>query len=805
MAAGFHLNLSGTADKAIMHGSATSGGHKLTNAGIITWTGTGNLLGGDGSVITNQSGGLFDIRNDSTLGDLNLGVDPTFTNQAGATLRKSTAIGATTIGSTVNFNTGGAIELLAGELITSNGYTQTAGATILNGGNLSAPAGSITIQAGSLTGVGTITGNVVNSGLVSPGASPGLLAITGTYRQNATGTLAIELGGLTPGTEFDRMTVTGVATLAGTLNVSLIDGFAPADGDLFTVLQYGSRSGDFTTLNATIPGGALIRTAGATEYTLTVSLTNQPPEALLLLSPGDATLVSPIPTFTMQATDPEGGQVKYVIEAQQGATTVTYETELTASDAAYTYDVPVDQPLAAGQWSWRAKAIDAQDLTGSWSAARTFTIPASQPALATTGGLSTLGLPFAPNTLTAPGMQLISWDPVAGQYVQVTELSQLQAGAGYWAQGALPSALRYVGQPVAPDTPAPLKAGWNLISLPAFSAAVWDITAITVQNGLETKTLTEAESAGWVSDFAWGWQQDTIDPGAGRYVLIYDTAIIPGVSNAVEPWKAYWMLANVDCAIVFPDQRARSGARAPVPGAWSVRIRGRTSRGGAEIVLGTTGMPNGRAVSQPPTSPGTGSAPQIILVRNNVPLAVDLLPASAGTLQWTFTVVPGTRARGEDLRLTWPDLKAVPGSMALILVDQATGARRYLRTTTHYIIPAARLTTAQQFTIIAERRQSSPLLISQLHVEPAPRGRGVPIAFTLSSSAQTDITVVTATGRRVRTVEQGVSRAAGINQALWDGRDQAGRQMPRGIYFLTVRATDAENRQVSAMIAVPVN
>jgi hypothetical protein len=37
--------------------------------------------------------------------------------------------------------------------------------------------------------------------------------------------------------------------MAGTLNVSLIDGFIPQVGDSFTVLPYSSRSGGFNALN----------------------------------------------------------------------------------------------------------------------------------------------------------------------------------------------------------------------------------------------------------------------------------------------------------------------------------------------------------------------------------------------------------------------------------------------------------------------------------------------------------------------------------------------------------------------------
>ena len=51
-------------------------------------------------------------------------------------------------------------------------FTQTAGFTILNGGDIGTSSG-LNIQGGTLKGKGTITGNVFNGGTVAPGLSPG--------------------------------------------------------------------------------------------------------------------------------------------------------------------------------------------------------------------------------------------------------------------------------------------------------------------------------------------------------------------------------------------------------------------------------------------------------------------------------------------------------------------------------------------------------------------------------------------------------------------------------------------------------
>jgi hypothetical protein len=93
----------------------------------------------------------------------------------------------------------------------------------------------------------------------------GTLTLTGPSFTN-TGTLALRLGGLTPGSQFDRLVISGTATLGGTLNVNLLNGFAPAVGDMFDVLTYGSRVGEFATIEGN--GQTYAPTYGPSKLTL---------------------------------------------------------------------------------------------------------------------------------------------------------------------------------------------------------------------------------------------------------------------------------------------------------------------------------------------------------------------------------------------------------------------------------------------------------------------------------------------------------------------------------------------------------
>jgi hypothetical protein len=134
---------------------------------------------------------------------------------------------------------------------------QSAGVTRLNGGALQSST-ILEINGGNLEGFGTLTADVASSGQVKPGLSPGLLSISGTYAQAAAGALSVEIGGVTAGSQFDKLAIAGAATLGGTLNVSLINGFRPSLGDVFQIMTFESYSGDFSTVTGLGIGNGLV-------------------------------------------------------------------------------------------------------------------------------------------------------------------------------------------------------------------------------------------------------------------------------------------------------------------------------------------------------------------------------------------------------------------------------------------------------------------------------------------------------------------------------------------------------------------
>jgi hypothetical protein len=82
---------------------------------------------------------------------------------------------------------------------------------------------------------------------------------------------------------------------------------------------------------------------------------------------------------------------------------------------------------------------------------------------------------------------------------------------------------------------------------------------------------------------------------------------------------------------------------------------------------------------------------------------------------------------------------------------------------------------------------------------PAPPG-GVRLAYELLRAGDVRLSIVDAGGRRVRALPGG-RREAGPHAAAWDGRDEAGRRAPAGLYFALLDLDGA--RETARIVLVP--
>ena len=177
-----------------------------------------------------------------------------------------------------NFSNAGKMTISSGSTFTvggTNGYKQTAGTTIVSGTLAVTSPGGVDVSGGSVFGTGTITGNIdLTGGLLSPGAASkkaGELTVKGTYAQSGAGVFDVDLGGTTAGTQYDVLNITSTAMLGGVLNVDLISGFTPAAGDTFTIMDYSSEMGTFSTTHLpTVTGDHWTITYNAMDVVLTL-------------------------------------------------------------------------------------------------------------------------------------------------------------------------------------------------------------------------------------------------------------------------------------------------------------------------------------------------------------------------------------------------------------------------------------------------------------------------------------------------------------------------------------------------------
>jgi outer membrane autotransporter protein len=121
-----------------------------------------------------------------------------------------------------------------------------------------ASAQTVVNAGGLLGGHGSLGGSLVNSGIVSPGDSPGTLTVNGNYTQNSGGTLRIQIGGLAPN-EHSLLAVNGHASLAGTLQLIQLGSFSLQPGNQITFLTANNGvSGTFSTVQNGIPSTGTI-------------------------------------------------------------------------------------------------------------------------------------------------------------------------------------------------------------------------------------------------------------------------------------------------------------------------------------------------------------------------------------------------------------------------------------------------------------------------------------------------------------------------------------------------------------------
>lgn len=277
--------LSNLGEIQLIGGAATIAGGTLTNNGGALITGSGTV----NSNLTNQSVGtvranfgdrlVFTGATNTNSGNFDLvggtlEFRQSFTNnssgavQGYGNLMTSTAspggLGITNNGvmqfSGGNTNIRGDVNNASGSIYTAGGTVTTFFDDVTNNGSIFTNAGARTVFFGGYSGAGSLPGGGTNEfvGDTRPGNSPASIQIGGNAVFDSRAHLLIEIGGLAVGTQYDKVNVAGQLSLGGTLNVSLINGFKPSAGSRFDIMDWGSLTGTFSTLQLPTLSGRIV-------------------------------------------------------------------------------------------------------------------------------------------------------------------------------------------------------------------------------------------------------------------------------------------------------------------------------------------------------------------------------------------------------------------------------------------------------------------------------------------------------------------------------------------------------------------
>lgn len=109
------------------------------------------------------------------------------------------------------------------------------------------PGGQFQLLGGKFEAA-AIFGDFVNAGArFAMGRTTGVTTVAGDFTQTG-GSLDMEIGGAELGGDYDHLSVAGTLSVAGSLRVSLLDGFQPLVGDAFWLFDATAIDGSFAAL-----------------------------------------------------------------------------------------------------------------------------------------------------------------------------------------------------------------------------------------------------------------------------------------------------------------------------------------------------------------------------------------------------------------------------------------------------------------------------------------------------------------------------------------------------------------------------
>lgn len=423
-------------------------------------------------------------------------------------------------------------------------------------------------------------------------------------------------------------------------------------------------------------------------------------------------------------------------------------------------------------------------------------------------GLHLMSLPVTPVNGSAPqvlgipsaDLLLARWDPAAppsGEYRVWPNVDPLSHGRAYWLKVLQDTAVSITG--IVPDETGritiPVELGWNMFGLPRLSAITVD--DLKVQVGTDTPvTLADAVTKRYVQ----------------TGILRYSQTAGYEKTDDLAPFTGYWIrcLVPAGAQLVFePVQTAAAPASAstamPRP-AWSLPIKVQAGPfcstaaylGGA---AGATAAFDPEFDIAAPPALGPAVTARFVSDADSTPYISDVRAVAPAGETWQLQV--DANIPDEPVRISWPDISALPAGVKPVLHDPLTGTRLYMRTTAGYTLPADSSGVSRLLQVQIPADSSGALVISAMSAQAGQSA--VSLAYTLSQTASVQARVLNIAGRPVRNLLQDSVQPAGVNTLAWNLSDARGLKVPSGLYLFEVEARSDTGQSVRAVRSLRVD